>query len=195
MRIGIDIDDTTVETLESMIKYGKKYSEEVLKQEIKINYGVIKDRYYLKALFGWTDESKYNFFNLYYKKVLEDVKPLPGAQEYITKLKEEGNEITFISSRITSIEGCNPEEISTNTMNKYNIPYDKIIVGAYDKLQYCIDNKIEIFIDDSLEVLQELSNHGIRCYLMNSKVNSELDTEDIPRVFSWEELYNKIKEV
>ena len=29
MRIGIDIDDTTVATLNSMIKYGKKYAEEV----------------------------------------------------------------------------------------------------------------------------------------------------------------------
>ena len=33
MKIGIDIDDTTVVTINSMIKYGKKYSEEVLKQD------------------------------------------------------------------------------------------------------------------------------------------------------------------
>ena len=196
MKIGIDIDDTTVITIDSMIKYGKKYSEEVLKQgPVKLNLGTIKDRFYMNALFGWSEETKFDFFNMYYKNVLEDVKPLPSSPEIITKLKEEGNEIYFISARITTIEGCNAEEISKSTMQKYNIPYNKIIIGAYDKLDYCLNNNIEVFIDDSLEVLQELSKHGIKGYLMTSPVNKELDTKNIKRVHSWEEIYDDLKEV
>ena len=142
MKIGIDIDDTTVITIDSMINYGKKYAEEVLKQgPVKLNLGTIKDRFYMNALFGWTEETKFDFFNMYYKNVLEDVKPLPSSQEIINKLKEEGNEIYFISARITTIEGCNAEEISKNTMHKYNIPYNKMIIGAYDKLDYCLNKK------------------------------------------------------
>ena len=33
MRIGIDIDDTTVVTVDSMIKYGKEYSKKELNQK------------------------------------------------------------------------------------------------------------------------------------------------------------------
>lgn len=149
----------------------------------------------MNALFGWTEETKFDFFNMYYKNVLEDVKPLPKAQEIINKLKEEGNEIYFISARITTIEGCNAEEISKNTMHKYNIPYNKMIIGAYNKLDYCLNNNIEVFIDDSLEVLQELSKHGIKCYLMTSPVNRELDTQNIKRVHSWQEIYDDLNGV
>ena len=196
MKIGIDIDDTTVVTINSMIKYGKKYSEEVLKTDPVIpNLGTIKDRFYLNALFGWTEETKFDFFNMYYKDVLEDCEPLPGAPKIITQLKNQGNEIYFISARITSIPGCNAEQISIDTMNKYGIPYNKVIIGAYDKLDYCLENGIEVFVDDSLEVLEELAKHGIRCYLMTSPVNKELETGNVKRVSTWEEIYNDLQEV
>lgn len=196
MKIGIDIDDTTVVTLKSMMKYGSIYNEEVLKRPpVNFSLGEIKDRYYMNALFGWDEETKFDFFNMYYKNVLEDCEPLPEAPKVITQLKDEGNEIYFISARITSIPGCNAEQISIDTFNKYGIPYDKVIIGAYEKLQYCLENGIEVFVDDSLEVLQELSKHGIRCYLMTSPINSKLDTGNIKRVTSWEEIYNDLQEV
>lgn len=196
MKIGIDIDDTTVVTVKSMIKYGSIYNEEVLKRPpVNFNFGEIKDRYYMNKLFGWDEETKFAFFNMYYKNVLEDCEPLPDAPIVIKKLKDEKNEIYFISARITSIPGCNAEQISIDTFDKYGIPYDKVIIGAYDKLQYCIDNGIEVFVDDSLAVLQELSKHGIRCYLMTSPINSKLDTGNIKRVNTWQEIYNDLQEV
>lgn len=194
MKIGIDIDDTTVVTIKSMIKYGNIFNEEVLKRPlVNFNFGEIKDRYYMNALFGWSEETKFEFFDMYYKNVLEDCEPLPNASKVITKLKEEGNEIFFISSRITTIKGCNAEQITIDSFNKNKIPFDKVIIGAYNKLEYCLNNNIEVFVDDSLEVLQELSKHGIRCYLMTSPINSKLDTGDIMRVQTWDEIYNDLK--
>ena len=76
-----------------------------------------------------------------------------------------------------------------------NIPYDKIIIAAYDKLNYCLENEIEIFIDDSLEVLESLSSHKIKCYLMTTPMNqSIIVSKDIKRVSNWEEIYNDLKE-
>lgn len=177
-----------------MIKYGNIFNEEVLKRPpVNFNFGEIKDRYYMNALFGWTEETKFEFFDMYYKNVLEDCEPLPNASKVITKLKEEGNEIIFISSRITTIKGCNAEQITIDSFNKNKIPFDKVIIGAYNKLEYCLNNNIEVFVDDSLEVLQELSKHSIRCYLMTSPINSKLDTGDITRVQTWDEIYNDLK--
>ena len=196
MKIGIDIDDTTVNTVNPMIKYGKIFNEEVLKRpSVEFNFGEIKDRYYMNKLFGWTEETKFEFFNMYYKNVLEDCEPLPGASKVITQLKEDGDEIIFISARITSIKGCDARKITIDSFNKNGIPFDKVIIGAYDKLEYCLEHGIDVFVDDSLEVLQELSKHGIRCYLMTSQINSKLDTGDITRVHSWEEIYKDLKEV
>lgn len=193
MVIGIDIDDTTVVTVESMVKYGDKYDTEVLNREAKKdNLGKIKDRYYMKALYGWTEEEKFAFFDMYYKNVLEECYPLPNASEIINKLKQEGNEIIFITARLTNIKNCETENITKETFRKYNIPYDKLIMNVDDKLKFCIENGVEVFIEDSYETCKSLQENGIKAYLMTTKMNRNIVDEKIERVSSWNEVYEKI---
>lgn len=193
MIIGIDIDDTTVITVRSMIKYGDKYNEEVLgRRAKKDNFGQIKDRYYMKSLYGWNNEEKLGFFNMYYKDVLKECYPYPNAVEKINKLKDEGNEIIFITARLTNIENCNTEAITKETLEKYNIPYDKLIMNVDNKLEFCKKYGVEIFIDDSFETCLSLSREGIKPYLMTTKMNENVENGEIERVFSWDEIYEKI---
>ena len=193
MVIGIDIDDTTVVTVESMVKYGDKYDTEVLNREAKKdNLGRIKDRYYMNALYGWTEEEKFAFFDMYYKNVLEECYPLPNASEIINKLKQEGNEIIFITARLTNIKNCETENITKETFRKYNIPYDKLIMNVDDKLKFCKENGVEVFIEDSYETCKSLQENGIKAYLMTTKMNRNIVDEKIERVSSWNEVYEKI---
>lgn len=193
MVIGIDIDDTTVVTVESMVKYGDKYDTEVLNREAKKdNLGKIKDRYYMKALYGWTEEEKFAFFDMYYKNVLEECYPLPNASEIINRLKQEGNEIIFITARLTNIKNCETENITKATFRKYNIPYDKLIMNVDDKLKFCKENDVEVFIEDSYETCKSLQENGIKAYLMTTKMNRNIVDEKIERVSSWNEVYEKI---
>ena len=193
MVIGIDIDDTTVVTVESMVKYGDKYDTEVLNREAKKdNLGRIKDRYYMNALYGWTEEEKFAFFDMYYKNVLEEGYPLPNASEIINKLKQEGNEIIFITARLTNIKNCETENITKETFRKYNIPYDKLIMNVDDKLKFCKENGVEVFIEDSYETCKSLQENGIKAYLMTTKMNRNIVDEKIERVSSWNEVYEKI---
>ncbi|MBR3881791.1 MAG: hypothetical protein IKJ36_00820 [Clostridia bacterium] len=193
MVIGIDIDDTTVVTVESMVKYGDKYDTEVLNREAKKdNLGRIKDRYYMKALYGWTEEEKFAFFDMYYKNVLEECYPLPNASEIINKLKQEGNEIIFITARLTNIKNCETENITKETFRKYNIPYDKLIMNVDDKLKFCKENDVEVFIEDSYETCKSLQENGIKAYLMTTKMNRNIVDDKIERVSSWDEVYEKI---
>lgn len=196
MIIGIDIDDTTVVTVKSMVKYGDKYDTEVLGREAKKdNLGQIKDRYYMKALYGWTEEEKFAFFDMYYKNVLEECYPLPNAVEKINKLKSEGNEIVFITARLTSVKNCETEKITKTTLEKYNIPYDKLIMNVDNKLEFCKQNEVEIFIDDSFETCKCLQDNGIKAYLMTTRMNRNIDTGDVERVSSWDEVYEKINNI
>lgn len=193
MVIGIDIDDTTVVTVESMVKYGDKYDTEVLNREAKKdNLGRIKDRYYMNALYGWTEEEKFAFFDMYYKNVLEECYPLPNASEIINKLKQEGNEIIFITARLTNIKNCETENITKETFRKYNIPYDKLIMNVDDKLKFCKENDVEVFIEDSYETCKSLQENGIKAYLMTTKMNRNIVDDKIERVSSWNEVYEKI---
>ncbi len=196
MRIGIDIDDTTLVTVKSMLKYADKFDiEELGHKGTNNNLGLIKNRYYLKALYGWDDETKFSFFDKYYKNVLEECIPFTTSPEIIRKLKSEGHEIYFITARLTNIKDCDVESITKKTFNKYNIPYDKLIVNAKDKLKSSLDNKIDLFIEDSYETCKELENYGIKTMLVTTKMNENIEDNTVIRVNNWDEIYNKVSEM
>jgi len=161
MKIGIDIDDTTILLVNSMIKYADIFDTKILgRKGSNGNLGLIKNRYYLEALYGWDKITKFNFFDMYYKNVLEEGVPLPNVSQIINKLKEEGHEISFIKARLTNIKNCETEKITLQTLKNNNIPYDKVIFDAFDKLKFCKENGIEIFIEDSYETCKELEENN-----------------------------------
>lgn len=101
MKIGIDIDDTTVNMAKPMLKYAEIFDTQVFgRKGSNGKWGLIQSRYYLEALYGWNHEEKYHFFDTYYKNVLQECEPLIHAPETIQKLKNEGNEIYFITARL-----------------------------------------------------------------------------------------------
>ena len=116
-----------------------------------------------------------------------------NAPEVIRKLKEEGNEILFITARLLNIKNCDTESITIKTLQDNNIPYDKLIVNAKEKLQFCIDNGIQIFIEDSYETCEQLEENGIKTFLMTTKMNENIDAGSIERVKDWDEIYEKIE--
>lgn len=196
MKIGIDIDDTTVITVQSMVKYADKYDTEVLgRNGTNGNLGLIQNRYYLKVLYGWTEKEKFDFFDMYYKNVLEECTLMPNADKVLQKIKEEGNEIYFITARLTNIKNCNTEEITKNTLKENNIPYDKLIINASDKLKVCKEEGIELFIEDSYDTCKELLENGIKSILMTTKMNQQIDEGNIPRVNNWDEVYEQMKKL
>ena len=195
MNIGIDIDDTTLYTINSMIKYADIYDIQTLgRNGTNGNLGLIQNRYYLKILYGWDDKTKSDFFNTYYKNILEECTEIPNASKTIRKLKEEGNKIHFVTARITSIPNCDTEEITKRTLQNNNIPYDNLIINASDKLTVCQENGIQIFIEDSFDTCKELEEHGIKTYLMTTRMNKNIDAGNIERINSWDELYLKFHE-
>lgn len=58
MKIGIDIDDTTLLTVKSMLKYADIFQEEISGiSNNRDSFGLIKNRYYLKILYGWDEKT------------------------------------------------------------------------------------------------------------------------------------------
>lgn len=195
MNIGIDIDDTTVVTVDSMVKYADKYDKLVLgRKGTNGNLGLIKNRYYLNVLYGWNDKEKFDFFNMYYKNVLEECNLMENADKICKKLKLDGNSLYFITARLNNIDNCDTEKLTKETLVKNHIEYDELIINASDKLKVCKEKKIDIFIEDSYETCLELAKNGINSILMTTKMNQEINSGNIPRVYNWDEVYCHIKE-
>ncbi len=196
MKIGIDIDDTTFLTVKSMLKYADIYEEEISgKKANRDSFGLITNRYYLKVLYGWNDETKHAFFNKYYKNVLEECTMLPNANTIIKKLKEEGHTIHFITARLMNIEDCNTEEITKTSLKKFDIPYDTLSMPIKDKLTFAKENNIDLIIEDSYETCKEFADNNIKSILMTTKMNEQIDAGNIPRVNNWNEIYDIIKQL
>ena len=194
MKIGIDIDDTTFLTVKSMLKYADIFEEEISGiPTSRDSFGLIENRYYLKALYGWDDETKFAFFNKYYKNVLEECTMLPKADEIIRRLKDEGDTIYFITARLMNILGCDTEAITRKSLADFGIPYDSLSLHVSDKLAFFKEQKLDICIEDSFETCRQLTDNGIKAILMTTKMNSKIDSGDIVRVSSWEEIYEEIE--
>lgn len=193
MKIGIDIDDTIVDTYKPMIKYADIYDIEVLGNTGSNNdLGNIEDGRYLEVLYNWDRKTKFDYFDKYYKKVLEECLVLPDASNMIQKLKSNGNEIYFITARVSRIKDCDTRNLTRKTLDDNNIPYDELITDADDKLKYCLEHNIKFFIDDSYNTCKQLQENGIKAYLMTTKMNENLKCENIERVSNWKEIYEKI---
>ena len=194
MKIGIDIDDTTFNTINSMIKYADIYDAKMHGNKKKENsFGYIKNRYYLSEIYDWDEKTKFDFFEKYYKNVLEECVMLPNANSIIQQLKDEGNEIHFVTARLMIIENCDSKKITIDSLKRYNIPYDSLNMQISDKLDFFKKNNLDICIEDSFETCKQFEENGIKSVLMTSKMNERIDSGTITRVNSWNELYEEIQ--
>lgn len=194
MKIGIDLDDTTFITVKSMLKYADKFEEEISGVPTnRDSFGLIKNRYYLKVLYGWDEKTKFDFFDKYYKNVLEECTIMPNADKTIKKLKEEGDTIHFITARLMNIKDCDTEAITKESLKKFNIPYDSLNLHISDKLSFCEKNEIDLLIEDSFETCRELTENGIKSILMTTKMNADIDAQGIVRVNNWNEIYKEVE--
>lgn len=184
MRIGIDIDGTITDSYSLFLKYAIWYDK-----NFKQGKGIINQECYdFDGKFNWTNEDKEKFMSTYSKKILEELKSLEDAKEVINRLKEDGNEIYFITSR--SKDKLNdPYTITARWLNKEKIKYDKLITDAGLKGKVCKDNNIDILIDDSIDSCKDVSNNNIRVLLFDLNNNKESEFE---KVHNWKEVYKKL---
>lgn len=190
MRIGIDIDGVLTDIERFILDYGTKYCIEN-NLPININEGEYDE---CKA-FNWTEEQAIKFWNEYIVYYATKYKAREFASEIINKLKQEGHEIYLVTAR--NDYGVPKEyigrmrEFVTQWLKDNNICYDKIIYTEGTKLPYCVGNYIEIMVEDCPENIKDISMKlPVLCY--DCQYNKNIEGENITRVYSWYDVYNKI---
>ena len=187
MKIGIDIDNVI-----------SNFNDELLKEyiihdkEIKGN-GIVNKNEYITKMFNWTDEEEKRFYKENIERIAINLKPIKDSVKYINKLKEIGCKIYIITGRDNG-DYSNPYSMTVNWLKKYNIYYDELfIVDSYNshtKTEICLKNNIDIMIDDSKRICEDIKRHGITAFLMDTPYNR--DTNEFIRVHTWKEIYKMI---
>lgn len=189
MRIGIDIDDTITNSSDIYIKLAKEYNR---KKGIK--YKINSNELDTKKAFGWEKENLDEFLHKYLKKVLNYAEPKPDSVEIINKLKEEGNEIYFITARSEEEINSGMYILTERWLKKNNYQYNLLIIDSKEKLKDCIKYKIDIFIDDSYLNCKLIKDKmGITVLLFTTRYNKKEKENSFIRVNNWIEIYECLK--
>ena len=189
MRIGIDIDNC-------ISNFNDVLLEEYLKHDKELrNTGIINEEPYnvTIGMFDWSKEENDDFYYNNIQRIAISLKPLKDSKEIIDKLKADGNEIYIITSRDNG-EYINPEKMTREWLEKYEIYFDKLILtGKHEKGPVCKENNIDIMIEDSTKNCEDIEANGVKCYMMNTRYNKHKTRFE--RVKTWKEIYSKISQL
>ena len=174
MNIGFDIDDT----LTNGKFYAKKFYEEYKKISQRNLDEKKKTHFVIKAYLSINrklDEALHNFKQQFLKEmpISEDAKLV------LEKLKQEGHTVFVITKRFSN----KPYKRSIKLLKDNDLPYDKLIINAGNKLQACKNNNIDLFIDNSVSICDNLNKNGVNAYLITTYFNKHKKTIS-PRVNS-----------
>ena len=189
MRIGIDIDNVIANFDDTLL------SEYLKHDKILRNTGIINNNpsYLRKGMFDWSEEEEQSFYQNNIESIAKRLKPLNNAAYYIKKLKEDGHDIYIISGRDNG-EYSDPYKITEEWLEKHHIYCDKLILtnayNKHEKAEVCIENSIDLMIEDSISTCIALIDKGINVYTMNTRYNQKVD--NFTRVSNWKEIYEKI---
>ena len=179
MKIGLDLDDTIINTKDKLKIYWKdyynKYPNKDYTEELPYNIN----------FFGY----KYieNFWNIYREDLFySDIKE--NASYIINKLQKEGHFIGLITSRpkekykdlIIRIE---------DFLNNNNIHLDEINTNVKNKSIFMNNSDYDLLIDDSIIHVTETLKIGKKAILFNN-----YNKKDIKHTTNWKYLYKIIKE-
>lgn len=187
MKIGIDIDDTITDLQEDLFYAALEYDKTLR------NSGVIyPERHYIAQRFDWSEEEKEHYLGEIRWKVLSKAKIRDGALEVLNILKEEGHEIIFITARCERYYK-NPYEETYDFLKKNEIPFDKLIINALDKGQVCLEEKIDVFIDDQEKNCILTKERGIKTIYFD--IEHKEENKNFITAYSWYDILNKIREI
>lgn len=183
MKIGIDIDDTMADTFDYLMPYIAEFFD--------VNIKYLRDNNISYSNFPKEmKERELEFAKKYYDKVIPRTPFKPKVAEYINKIKDLGHEIVIITARDKTLY-TDEYKTTIEELKNNNIQYDKLICD-FDKAKICKNEKIDLFIDDSIVNCKKVNELGIETIVFTSKSNIN-DKLDLYRVDNWKDIYYKVK--
>lgn len=175
--IGIDIDDTLVDTFESFQPLVAKLTGQPLE------YLIENDISYENTPKEWGMDSL-DFAHRFFDDNVPSTPAKEDAAQAVARLRKAGNRIIIITSRTNMLyKDC--YYTSRLELSNCGIEYDKLICTV-DKGQACKEEKVDVMFDDLVFNCDAVSKVGTKAILFTSKENKNQESA-FPRVESWKE--------
>lgn len=193
MNIGIDIDGVLTNDDDYILDYTSKYCYD---NNLK---GFNDANLYEYRKIDWNEETINDYREKYFLNYIKNEPARKFASEVIKKLREDGNKIFIISARYKTakngkIGNDNVRECTINWLKQNEIEYDKLIFTKPPKVKDILENKIDLMIEDSPTTIGELVK-VVKVLYYDTRYNRDIEHENITRVYSWYDIYMKIKEM
>lgn len=129
------------------------------------------------------------FDDFYNSSEFEQVLPIEGSQEGVSRLFVKGYELSIVTSR--------PDNLKEKTFNwlEENFPnvFSEIHFVSSNKFDICLERGYLSLIEDSPSHAYECAEKGISVYLMKQRWNRGTSHKNILRVKNWYDLLQKLK--
>ena len=185
MNIAIDIDDTLTDTFEYLMPFVAEFYEKDFAelQRNHISYSNIPKEW---RKYEW------DFEKHYYDKIVVQTPFKKDAARYVSLLHQMGHRIVIITGRTKEFY-TDPYATTEEELRNGNIVYDKLIC-TLNKNQACLDEQIDVMIDDLPSNCDVVSSVGITPVLFTSQANLHLNA-DYVRVNQWDDVIEIIEQI
>lgn len=164
-RVGFDMDGTLANSDGYAVEFIQNYL-----QENNLPFKFINPKTQLYSeMFDW-DKNAYNTFMSCVgdQFFLNMPKDRFTYREYFNYRRDRRNKIFIVTGRDKK-----SKKITKVWLKKNHIKYNKLIFAPHRKLEVCQKLKIQKFYDDSIEVVQSLTQNGIDATLVKRSYNAE----------------------
>ncbi len=190
MNIAFDIDGVLTDFETFLTTYGSKYFKTTVKNIAlsQINDNDVAD------MFQCTLAEEDAFWEEYIEFYCTKYPSRIGMAEIMAELQKE-HRIYIITNRASG--SVTPEVMQPwvlRWLQKERIPYDKIVFNKGSKLTPCLENKIDIMVEDSPKHISELSKR-LQCICFNSYYNASCADKNVIRCYSAYDLLEHIRAI
>ena len=126
------------------------------------------------------------------KQITQDAPILPGAVEILKMLRAHGHKLFLVTAR-----GIYDEEkeidCTLKRLNKLGIEFDGFFWKASDKTKVCLENNIDVIIDDCDDNCTSTAAAGIKTLFFRDKTVRKLPKKPcLIEVDNWMHIYTEI---
>ena len=186
MRIGVDLDDVTIDFINPLLRFHNETAKKVISYQDVFTYT-------LEKVWGGTRQEAIDKIRAFYiSDNFDQLKPIDGAVESLLDLSQK-HDITFI----TAIHNESREK--TQRWLERTLPFLKapvFYIGEYNnnderkvsKAEVCLREGIELIIEDNGKYATDCIQKGVRAYLFNRPWNTKFLDPRLVRVNAWREV-------
>lgn len=187
MKIGIDLDDIVWEHFRPVLDYINEKKQTNFKFEDLNSFKIWES-------FSISREDAFDLVKAFHDSgKIDDVALIDGAKDAINDLAKD-NELFFVTSRASYFK---EQTLKLLKKHGFEIPvfFSRHMNEGIGKTKFeiCIDEKIEVLIEDSLTHALECAEGGIKVLLLDKPWNQRVEHKNIIRVKTWEEVLSVLE--